>query len=114
MYSKERINQTYVAYVTSREEQDLAALLKELEPVVDVILSRWVSFHEHHQDARQECFLRLWRNLQRRETASLEKQAVNPTAYLYFLIRSYLCKIFNTIRTLSTDSDSLLEIEDLL
>ena len=100
MYSKETINTLFREYVSSQDDRFLSRLIEELDDMTNIILrTRWASFIQYHDDIGQEVRLRLWRNLRRRK-ASLgeERYAKNPTAYLYFLIRTYTARAFKSVQ----------------
>lgn len=89
MYHKDEINKLYCKYTETREEASLASLITECEPIIDIVLTRYKKYSRHTSDMKQEVLLRLWKNLRLRPTENLTRYLINPTSYLFFLIRTY-------------------------
>lgn len=96
MYDKIQINILFREFVFSKDLETLELLIEALTPMIDVVLSRWAAYSRHIEDARQEIKLRLWRNLQNFEI-DRRKQLVNPSSYLFFLLRNYARKVLSRL-----------------
>lgn len=96
MYNKNRINTLFRGYVSQKDTTFLAELIQELNPMIDVCLSRWPIYKSFWGDAKQEIKLRLWRNLQN-FNIDRSRQLINPSAYLFFLLRTYCTRILTRL-----------------
>lgn len=97
MYDKEAINALFREFIFTEDDKFLAQLIEELTPMIDVILSRWGAHKRHWDDTRQQILLMLWRNLRNFEI-DRTKQTINPTSYLFFLIRTYATRSFRSVQ----------------
>lgn len=107
MYNKEIINALYVRYSRHKHRKTLENLIKACDPIADVILAtRYRQHFRHHEDIKQEIRLRLWKNLGHRtkESLRLERYVKNPTAYLFFLIRTYAARAFRRLKSVYKES----------
>lgn len=108
MYDKNKINALFREYVFTEDDEFLAQLIEEISPMIDVCLSRWVTHKRHWPDAKQEMKLRLWRNL-RNAKIDRTKQLINPSSYLFFLLRTLATRILTNLPDASVLSlDSIL------
>jgi len=76
---------------------------------VDIVLTNYGKYSRHFQDVRQEIKLRMWKNL--RHPKKLARNIVSPSTYLFFVVRAYVAKIFESLMRIYGDdvvlSDSL-------
>lgn len=94
MYSKRKINILYKIYADTRDEEVLGRLILECEPIIDIVLTRYKKYSHHAEDTKQEVKLKMWKNLRLRTRDNLERYFINPTSYLFFLIRLYVSRAF--------------------
>lgn len=98
MYDKEAINALFREYALTENLETLSQLIVSLDDMINVCLSRWRWHKRFWPDAGQEIRMRLWKNLERRkEGLGAERYIKNPTAYLYFLIRTYANRAFRSV-----------------
>jgi len=91
VYNKNRIDNLFREYIFTGDDRILGQLIEALSPMIDVVLSRWTTHKRFFEDAQQEIKLKLWKNL--RGFERLEKQTINPSSYLFFLLRNYARRV---------------------
>jgi len=106
MYNKDKIDELFREFIFTKDNKFLARLIEELSPMVDVVLSRWPQHKSFWDDCKSEIKLRLWRNLQN-QNIDRTRQTINPSAYLFFLLRTLATRILTRLpdtQMLSLDS----------
>jgi len=106
MYNKNRIDALFKEYIFTKNLEILEDLLEELSSMIDVVLSRWPQHKSFWDDCKSEIKLRLWRNLQN-QNIDRTRQTINPSAYLFFLLRTMATRVLTRIpdtQMLSLDS----------
>jgi len=96
----------------------LEQLIKACDPIIDIILATRYKMHiRHFEDLKQEMRLKLWKNLGRRTKEHLmtERYTQNPTAYLFFLIRTYAARSFRRLKNIYREDTELtgVKMQDL-
>jgi len=96
----------------------LEKLIEACDPIIDIILAtRYKAHTRHFEDIKQEVRLKLWKNLGRRtkEHLGTKRYTRNPTAYLFFLIRTYAARSFRRLKNIYREATELtgMKMEDL-
>jgi len=96
MYNKDKIDELFREFIFSKDTIFLAQLIQELSPMIDVVLSKWPQHKRFWPDTKQEIKMRLWRNLQN-QNIDRTRQETNPSAYLFFLLRTMCTRILTKV-----------------
>ena len=88
MYSKSKIGLLFNRYVDTGDDDVFGELIEECNPIIDIVLKRYTKYSRHFGDMKQEVKLKMWKNL--RDPNKLCRSRMNPTGYLWFVIRAYV------------------------
>lgn len=106
-YNKERIESLFDAYVNSGDEKIFGDLIEASSPIIDVVLKKYSKYGRHFEDIRQEVKLKMWKNL--RDPKKLSRCSINPTAYLFFVIRAYVSRTYERFMKIYEDNKEALD-----
>lgn len=101
MYDKKKIDLLFEQYVRSGDNKTFEQLIETCDSMVDIVLTKYGKYSRHFQDVRQEIKLRMWKNL--RNPKKLAHNIVSPSTYLFFVVRAYVVKIFESLMRIYDD-----------
>jgi len=97
-YSKEEINRLFERFVKTKDDKTFELLMAACEPVMEIVLTKYLKYIRHHEDIKQSVRLKLWKNV--RMSKGLSEYLINPSAYLFFIIRWYVRVAFERIKSI--------------
>ncbi|GAG76609.1 unnamed protein product [marine sediment metagenome] len=81
-YDKKKICELYMEYIETESDDVFGRLIIELEPIIDIVLTKYGRLGRHFEDARQMIKMKLWEHFRSKER--LMKYRISPVNYLFF------------------------------
>jgi len=104
-YEKERVSMLCDRYIETGNPDDFGELLMALSPMVWILVRKYRSSYNHHQDMHQEIMMALWKNQRNVNMLKLKRMRRKPNGeracmsiYFYFVIRSYTFKAWERFK----------------
>jgi len=107
-YNKKKICLLYEEYILTADDKVFEKLMEEVEPIIDIVLTKYGKYGRHFDDVRQEMRLSLWKNF--RNPERLKKFRDIPVTYLFFVVRAYMVRIFETSMRVYKDNKNSTSI----
>ncbi len=95
-YDKKKICLLYEEYISTEDDKVFGELMKEIDPIIDIVLTKYGKLGRYFEDARQEMRMKLWMHF--RNPERLVKYSDNPSTYLFSVVRAYMVKIFESLK----------------